>query len=286
MNSDFSVEKVAPACGAIVKGADLARIDDSDFDRLREIWLEHLVLFFPDQHHMTAEAHRDLAQRFGQLEIHPHAEKVSEALPEICLLHSERGGRADVWHSDVTYTASPPVAVLVRLVQGPEVGGDTLFSNQYLALDSLSVPIRELVSGLSALHMSTIDSDMAREFPVVRTHPSTGRDALYVNRLFTRSLPELLPGESDALLQHLFTWSEKPEFTCRWRWSPGDMVLWDNRCVLHRAINDYAEDRVLHRAMILGEAPEGPPARWEKPATPVQASSVGYEHRGKSALGR
>jgi taurine dioxygenase len=131
---------------------------------------------------------------------------------------------------------------------------------------------------------------MEREFPVVRRHPVTGRDALYVNRLFTRALNELLPGESDALLEHLFDWSEKPEFTCRWRWSPGDMVLWDNRCVLHRAINDYIDERVLHRTMILGEAPEGPAPmwkpRWNKPVPTVQASSVGYEHRGKGRLGR
>ena len=286
MASNLKVERLAPACGAVVTGLSLGALDEATIDQLKEIWLEHLVLFFPEQYSMEPEVHREVALRFGELEIHPHAEKFSEALPEVCVLNSQRGGRADVWHSDVTYTRSPPIGVLVRFVQGPTVGGDTLWSNQYLAFESLSVPIRELVSGLSALHISTIDPDMSREYPVVRTHPSTGRNALYVNRLFTRALTELLPGESDALLNHLFEWSEKPEFTCRWRWSPGDMVLWDNRCVLHRAINDYADERILHRTMILGEEPQGPKPRWAKPAPTVDSSSVGYENRGKGPRGR
>lgn len=286
MAHGLTIEKLAPACGAVVTGVDLGQLDDATFEKIEEAWLEHLVLFFPDQHSMTPEAHRDLALRFGPLEIHPHAEKYSEELPEVCLLHSERGGRADVWHSDVTYTESPPVAVMVRYVVGPSIGGDTLWSNQYLAYESLSEPIRELCEGLSALHMSTIDSAMAREFPAVRVHPVTGRKALFVNRLFTRAFTQLLPGESEALLQHLLDWSERPELTCRWRWSPGDMAIWDNRAVLHRAINDYADERILHRTMILGDPPVGAPARWSKPEPGVAASSVGYDYRGKGPLGR
>jgi taurine dioxygenase len=286
MSMNLRVEALTPACGAVVTGASLAKLDYAGFELIREAWFEHIVLFFPEQHDMTPEAHREVAQRFGELEIHPHAEKYSEDLPEICVLHSERGGRADVWHADVTYTESPPVAVMVRYVEGPSLGGDTLWSNQYLAYESLSDPIREILDGVTALHMSTIDADLAREFPAVRIHPVTGRKALYVNRLFTRALSQLLPEESEALLQHLFTWSEKPEFTCRWRWSPGDMALWDNRCVLHRAINDYADERILHRAMILGEPPMGAAPRWDKPVPGIQASSVGYAYRGKGPLGR
>lgn len=286
MATNLKVERLTPSCGAIVTGLDLAELDDSAFDQLMEIWLEHMVLLFPGQHSMTPEAHRDVARRFGELDIHPHAEKFSDELPEVCVLNSERAARADVWHADVTYTPSPPVAVLVRFVEGPPVGGDTLWSNQYLALEGLSDPMRDFISGLTALHMSTIDYDMTREFPIVRTHPLTGRDALYVNRLFTRAISELLPGESTALLNHLLEWSEKPEFTCRWRWSPGDMGIWDNRCVLHRAVNDYTEERTLHRVMILGEEPAGPKSRWQKPAPPQAASSVGYEYRGKGPLGR
>ena len=286
MTDHLKIEKLAPACGAIVTGVNLAKLDDTTFDRIQEAWYEHIALFFPDQHDMVPEAHREVALRFGDLEIHPHAEKYSSELPEVCVLHSERGGRADVWHADVTYTDSPPVAVMVRFVQGPSVGGDTLWSNQYLAYESLSDPIRELLDGVTALHMSTIDAELSREFPAVRIHPVTGRKALYVNRLFTRALVQLLPEESEALLQHLFTWSEKPEFTCRWRWSPGDMALWDNRCVLHRAINDYDDARILHRTMILGDPPMGSTPRWDKPVPTIQASSVGYAYRGKGALGR
>ncbi len=286
MTSSLQIQRLAPACGAVVSGVDLGRLDEATFEKIQEAWYEHLVLFFPDQHDMTPEAHRDFALRFGPLEIHPHAEKYSEALPEVCLLHSERGGRADVWHTDVTYTESPPVAVAVRYVQGPSIGGDTLWSNQYLAYETLSEPVRELLEGLTALHMSTIDPELAREFPAVRIHPVTGRKALYVNRLFTRSLVQLLPGESEALLSHLLEWSEQPELTCRWQWSPGDMAIWDNRCVLHRAINDYSEERILHRTMILGDPPRGAEPRWSTPVPAVAASSVGYAYRGKGPLGR
>jgi len=286
MTADLKIEKLAPACGAIVTGVDLAKLDDRTFEEIKQAWYEHIVLFFPDQHHVGPEAHREVALRFGELEIHPHAEKYSDELPEVCVLHSQRGARADVWHADVTYTDSPPVAVLVRHVQGPSIGGDTLWSNQYLAYESLSDPLREILDGMTALHMSTIDPDLAREFPAVRIHPETGRKALYLNRLFTRALVQMLPGESEALLQHLFTWSEKPEFTCRWRWSPGDMAIWDNRCVLHRAINDYDDERVLHRTMILGDPPMGSAPKWDTPVPTVEASSVGYDYRGKGPLGR
>ena len=284
--TDLQIERLSPACGAVVSGVDLHNLDDATFEKIQEAWFQHLVLFFPGQHDMTPEAHRDLAQRFGPLQIHPHAEKLREDLPEVCLLHSERGGRADVWHTDVTYTESPPVGVMVRFVEGPALGGDTLWSNQYLAFETLSDPIRELLEGVTALHMSTIDPDLHREYPAVRVHPVTGRKALFVNRLFTRALVQLLPGESEALLQHLLDWSEQPELTCRWRWSPGDMAIWDNRCVLHRAINDYEQTRILHRTMILGDPPTGAPARWKTPEPGVAASSVGYAYRGKGPLGR
>ena len=285
MSSKLQISRLSAACGAVVTGVDLADLDDVAFRAIEEAWYEHLVLFFPGQH-IDPERHRDLARRFGPLEVHPHARPYREDLPELTELHSERGGRADVWHTDVTYTPSPPIGVMVSFIKGPEVGGDTMWSNQYLAFESLSEPMRELLEGMSALHMSTIDQAMNHEHPAVRVHPATGRKALYLNRLFTRGLRQLLPGESGALLDHLLTWSERPEFTCRWSWSPGDIVLWDNRCTLHHAINDYVEERALHRVMILGDPPVGPGPRWGRPEPGTAASSVGYEYRGRDTLGR
>jgi taurine dioxygenase len=285
MPGNLQIARVSAACGAVVRGVDLRDVDDATFDEIQRAWHEHLVLFFPNQD-IDPEDHRNLARRFGPLETHPHAAGFSEALPDLTVLHSDRGGRADVWHTDVTYTPAPPIGVLVRFIKGPEIGGDTMWSNQYLAFASLSDPMRELLEGLSALHMSTIDQSINHEHPVVRVHPATGRKSLYVNRLFTRGLRQLLPGESGALLEHLLTWCERPEFTCRWRWTPGDVVLWDNRCTLHHAINDYTAERVLHRAMILGDPPVGPAPRWEIPVPTVAASSVGYEYRGRDPRGR
>lgn len=281
----LDVTPVSAACGAVVRGVDLRSLDDATFAELLDAWHRHLVLFFPDQE-LDPVSQRDLARRFGPLEIHPHADKFSDELPEVCILHSDKGGRADVWHTDVTYTPSPPIAVMVRYVTGPEVGGDTMWSNQYLAYESLSEPVRELLEGVSALHMSTIDTGINHEHPAIRVHPATGQRSLYLNRLFTRSLRQLLPGESSALLAHLLAWAERPEFTCRWSWSPGDVVLWDNRCTLHFAINDYDAERILHRTMILGDPPEGPGPRWEQPAIGAAASSIGYEYRGTDPRGR
>lgn len=281
----IQIEPVSPACGAVVRGVDLRRVDDATFEAIQQAWYEHLVLFFPDQD-LDPQSQRDFAMRFGPLELHPHAEIYSDDLPELCVLHSDRGGRADVWHTDVTYTPSPPIGVLVRYVTGPRLGGDTMWSNQYRVYEALSEPIRELLGGLSALHMSTIDTSIHHEHPAIRVHPVTGRTSLYLNRLFTRSLRQLLPGESAALLQHLLSWSERPEFTCRWSWSQGDVVLWDNRCTLHYAINDYADERILYRAMILGDPPVGPAPRWEQPVPAFAASSVGYEYRGMDPRGR
>ncbi len=272
MSDSIRIEPVSAAGGAVVHGVDLAAVDDAALAVIRKAWIEHLVLFFRGQD-FTPEAHRSFARRFGPLEIHPHAAPIDPAFPEVCLLHSERGGRADIWHTDVTYTDSPPIAAIVRYVSGPAVGGDTLFANMYLALEKLSVPMREFLEGLSALHASTIDAGLCHEHPVIRVHPETDRRSLFVNRLFTRSLCQLNPGESGALLAYLYDWCERPEFSVRWSWRPGDVAMWDNRCTQHYAINDYDSERVLHRCIVLGDPPDGPAPRWEVPEPPSSESS-------------
>ena len=248
-----NIEPVAGTIGATVTGLDLRTVDDAMFSTLLAAWYEHLVLFFPGQH-LLPEQHRDFARRFGDLEVHPLTEKLEDA-PEVTLLHSERGGRADVWHTDVTFTENPPIAAVLQQVVGPSVGGDTMWTNQYAAFETLSGPMREFLDGLTAVHTAWSQGrpELRAERPVVLTHPVTGRRALAVNRLFTRRIPQLTPSESDALLGHLFDWGDRPEFSVRWSWHPGDIVIWDNRCTRHYAIGDYDEERVMHRVTVLGD---------------------------------
>lgn len=249
----MTIERRAGSIGAAITGVDLRSLDDDSFAALVDAWYEHLVLFFPGQH-LTPSEHRDLASRFGTIEVHPLTEKL-DGVPEVTLLHSDRGGRADVWHTDVTFNADPPIAALLQQVSGPAVGGDTMWANQYLAYETLSAPMRSFLEGLTAIHTSWSQGrdDLRAERPVIIEHPETGRRALAVNRLFTKRIPQLSPGESDALLGHLFEWGDQPEFTVRWQWSPGDLALWDNRCTRHYAIGDYDEERIMHRVTVLGD---------------------------------
>ncbi|CAB4616052.1 unannotated protein [freshwater metagenome] len=247
-----TITPVAGALGASVTGVDLRSIDSVTVDLIHDAWMRHLVLFFPSQG-LSPTEQRDFAHKFGELEVHPLTEKL-EGTPEVTLLHSERGGRADVWHTDVTFSDAPPIATVLQNVRGPVVGGDTMWSNQYVAFESMSGPMRSFLEGLTAVHTAWPQGhpELRAERPLVIRHPVTGRQALAVNRLFTVRIPQLEQGESDALLGHLFAWGERPELTCRWHWSPGDVVMWDNRCTRHYAIGDYDEERVMHRVTVLG----------------------------------
>jgi taurine dioxygenase len=171
---------------------------------------------------------------------------------------------ADTWHTDVTFSPTPPLASVLLMARLPRVGGDTIWTNQYLAYESLSPPLRELLSGLSAVHHAAPMGrpDIAARHPVVRIHPETGRRSLYVNRGFTSHIVEVSRAESDTLLEHLFRWSEQPRFQCRYRWTEGTVALWDNRCTQHYGVADYTERRVLHRVTVLGDHPVGDDPRW------------------------
>ena len=249
----MNIEPLAGTIGASVSELDLRDLTDTDATQLRDAWLQHLVLFFPGQQ-LSASEQRDFAQRFGTLEVHPLTEKL-EGTPEVTVLHSERGGRADVWHSDVTFNESPPIAAVLQQISGPESGGDTMWANQYEAFTAMSPAMQDFLRGLTAIHTAWPQGhpEMKAERPVVLRHPETGREALAVNRLFTTRIPQLEQSESDSLLTHLFLWGEKLEFTCRWSWSPGDLAIWDNRCTRHYAIGDYETERIMHRVTVLGD---------------------------------
>ena len=252
----ISVERCSGELGAVVRDLDVRDLDDATFAEVLQAWSEHLVLFFPGQH-LSPTEQRDFAARFGPLEQHPLTEKFDDT-PEITVLHSDRGGRADVWHTDVTFSEHPPIAAVLQQISGPEVGGDTMWTNQYLAFERLSAPLRSLLEGLTAVHSAWPQGrpDLTAERPVVITHPVTGRKALAVNRQFTIRIPQLEKGASDALLGHLFDAGDQPDLSVRWRWTPGDVVIWDNRCTRHYAIGDYECERVMHRVTVLGDYAE------------------------------
>ncbi|GAA2361101.1 TauD/TfdA family dioxygenase [Streptomyces cuspidosporus] len=261
----LTVTPVSGALGAEIRGVDLTDLTDDLFERVHELLLEHLVVFFPDQAHLTPEAHIALGRRLGEVEVHPFLPKV-EGHPEIVVLDADQGAKADEWHIDVTFRPNPPVASILHLITCPEAGGDTMWSNQYLAYETLSEPLRDLLDGLTAVHvLNTPQTGEHRaEHPVVRVHPETGRRSLYVTRMWTSHIPQLSRPESDAILQHLFDHSESPRFNCRYRWRPGAVALWDNRATQHLAVNDYTGPRRGQRVTVLGDEPTGDAPRWKE----------------------
>lgn len=258
---------ISGALGAEVRGLDLETIDEEGFAELLELLRAHLVVFLPDQH-LSPDAHRDLGRRFGEIEIHPFIAKLDEAHPEIVLLESDRGMIADVWHTDVTFSDSPPKFSILNVLKAPPVGGDTMWSNQHLVFESLSAPMQELLLGLTALHTAEVfgQPDVTAEHPVVRRHPDTGRPSLFVNRQFTKRILELSAGESDALLRHLWDVSEQPQFNCRYSWTEGTIGIWDNRATQHYVVNDFDGPRAISRVTVTGDDPQpaGEVGRWER----------------------
>ncbi len=163
------------------------------------------------------------------------------------------------WHTDVTFSPTPPMASILRMERCATRGGDTIFTNQHLAYEQLSPAIRALVDGLTAIHSAALYGhyEIQAEHPMVRVHPETGRRSLFVNRGFTSYCPQLRPGESDALLEHLYSWSEQPRFQCRYQWQHGAIGIWDNRCTQHYAVPDYDSQRTIQRVTVLGDRPRG-----------------------------
>jgi taurine dioxygenase len=157
------------------------------------------------------------------------------------------------------------MASILQMVMNPPRGGDTIFTNQYLAYETLSDPLRDLLGGLTAVHHAAPfgHPEQQATHPVVRTHPDTGRKSLFVNRTFTSHVVELRRTESDALLDYLYTWSEQPAFQCRYQWDEGTIGIWDNRCTQHYAVPDYDDRRIIERVTVIGDTPVGGTARWE-----------------------
>ena len=262
---------LTPVIGAEVFGVDLAQpLDDATFAWLHDAWMTHLVLFFRDQP-LTFDRHKALGRRFGELHIHPAAPRGAEH-PEILVVHGDDKVEfvaGSLWHSDVSCDVLPPMGSILRIEQVPPAGGDTLFANMYAAYEGLSDRMHRMLCGLTARHegeqyyrgrygATTLrDTDYpSAEHPVVRTHPVTGKPALYVNEGFTTRITELPIAESDALLAFLFRHCAQPDYQCRFRWQANSIAMWDNRCAQHLAVWDYyPETRHGYRVTIAGDAP-------------------------------
>jgi taurine dioxygenase len=273
----IEVRPIAGALGAEISGVDLAgELDEATVAAIRRAWLDHLVIFFRDQP-LPPARFVELARRFGQPVEYPFVRGI-EGFPEITpvvKLEHERVNFGGIWHSDTTYLEVPPMGTLLVAREVPSHGGDTLFANMYLAYESLSETLRGVLDGLTGVS-SSAKADVSRtredrirdnaradakkeymaEHPVVRTHPETGRKALYVNVAHTARFAGMTEEESQPLLDFLFRHQVRPEFTCRFSWRPGSIAFWDNRCAQHNPVNDYhGQRRVMHRVTLAGDRP-------------------------------
>ncbi len=268
----IELKRVTPNCGAEVHGMDLSMpLDDQTVETLKTALAEHCVLFFRDQK-MTPQQQKTLGLHFGELHLHPAWPRLVEGHPEVMEIYSDENTKriaGEDWHSDVSCDGEPPLGTILQMLEVPPVGGDTLFANMVAVFDSLSASMQRFLEGMTAVHDGEFvyrgryegaieegKSYPQSEHPVVRTHPTSGRGALFVNRIFTTRIVQLEKRESDAVLQMLFKQVEQPEFQCRFQWQPGSVAFWDNRCAQHHALWDYYPNRRRGlRVTIKGDVP-------------------------------
>jgi taurine dioxygenase len=262
---------LSPAIGAELIGADLSNFDDTLVSEVRAALLKYQVVFFRDQHDLTREKHIKFASRFGELEIHPATPK-DQPDPEVLrIAHGPNSkGQENNWHSDVTWRAEPSLGSILRAIELPEIGGDTLFSNMVRAYEDLDEDLKERLCGMTAMHdiarvfarrlkkdaSSLHEKFPPQEHPVIRTHPETGERGLYVNIAFTDHIVGMDREESDELLAFLYRRAWLPEYQCRFRWEPGSLAFWDNRACQHYAASDYFPHvRIMERVTVAGDRP-------------------------------
>lgn len=272
----IGVQPIAGALGAEISGVDLAAsLDDATVAEIRRAWLEHLVVFFRDQTLPPAEF-LAFAKRIGEPVEYPFVKGI-DGFPEIITvskLPDETVNFGGIWHSDTVYLDRPPMGTMLVAREIPPYGGDTLYANMYAAYEALSPGMQQMLDGLRAVNSSALadvsktredrirdtgthdDREYVAEHPVVRTHPETGRKALYVNVAHTARFVDMTEEESRPLLRFLFEHAVRPEFTCRFQWRVGSLALWDNRCAMHNPINDYhGFTRTMHRITLAGDVP-------------------------------
>ena len=273
----MKVTRSSGALGAEISGIDLAADHaPATVGELRRLWLEHLVLFFHDQD-LAPDRFLALARSFGEPMDYPFLKGLDD-FPQITIvakLEHETVNFGGIWHSDTTYLPAPPSATMLLAREVPRHGGDTLFANQYLAYETLPPQLKRRIDGLKGVSTSAkADTTRSREdrvrdsgrhgvteefhavHPAVRTHPETGRKALYVNPAHTARFDGMSEEASAPLLAELFAHQVEPQFRCRFAWRAGSLALWDNRCTLHNPVNDYpGYRRVMHRITLKGDVP-------------------------------
>jgi taurine dioxygenase len=279
----LTVEPVAGALGAIVTGIDLTRVREADeLEGLRRALADHLVVFLPEQDLSLDDLER-VTDLLGGRDVTPFVEPLEDRPYVIRVIKepSDALNFANAWHSDLSYRTEPPAYTLLHAWDVPDHGGDTVWSNQYLAYETLSGGLRTTVEGLRAVHSAgmaygtgglldqfkdfssmaiapSADAFAERVHPAVTVHPVTTRPALYVNPVYTTRFEGWTKEESQALLAHLHRHSINENFTCRLRWSVKTLAIWDNRCTMHNALNDYSGmRREMYRTSVKGAAPAG-----------------------------
>lgn len=251
--AELDIRPIAGLLGAEVHGLDAESIDEGVAAQLQKALSDHLVLALPGLN-PSLRGLRDIGALFGTVDPVPYLDSVDPDVPEVISLDNLYQVKADLWHTDATFLEQPPAIALLHMVQCPPHGGDTMFIDCHAVYDSLSPAMQEFLAGLTCIH-DDARGDKKAEHPVVRTHPDTGRPALFVNKQFSRRIPQLSRPESQMLLSYLFRWQEQVQFSARWRWSPGDVVMWDERATLHIMVNDTDGRRELRRASVLGDRP-------------------------------
>lgn len=260
----MQISRMSAPLGAVVEEVDVTAVDDEQWQKLNQLLCQHHVLVFPDQR-LTPQQQVDFASRWGELVPFPYGGL--QDYPNIIELRN-RGKSKDVnqhWHSDMTYNPCPPKLTMLYALQAPAIGGETAFANQQLAYNELGKGMRSFLDGLSAQHSARglarlygQNEDEAPEaiHPVVRTHDESGDKALYVCRAFTTHFCDWSRAESKPVLDYLFEHAVRPEYQARHQWRAGDLVIWDNRSVLHYAVHDHGDDpRIIHRCQVQGSAP-------------------------------
>ena len=277
----LDVEPIAGALGAEISGVDLSReLSNQTYDEIHQAFLDHLVIFFRDQT-LTPQQQLAFGRRFGPPAVYPFVEGLPEApeIFEILKVETDERNFGGAWHSDTSYQQRPPLGTMLYAHEVPTAGGDTMFANTYLAYETLSDGLKATLDGLTAINSAALADkggranllkantamshtqldqadDLEAEHPVIRTHPETGRKSLYVNGIHTTRFKDWTVEESKPLLGYLSQHVTRPEFTCRFRWEPGSLAFWDNRCTQHFAVNDYTgARRRMHRLTIEGERP-------------------------------
>jgi len=282
MFQDYRKIDVVPMTGAIgaeIFGVDLSKpLADDVFEEIHRAFLDHLVIFFRDQE-ITPDQQKAFARRFGELHIHPYTAPIKghREVIEIVKEPDENINWGDGWHTDLVVEEELPMGSILYAKEIPAYGGDTSFSNMYLAYETLSEPMKTIVDGLTSVFKGALNgytsfrsmttlpnaAPLSAEHPLVHTHPETGKKSLLLHRKNLKHFKGMSESESKPILDHLFSHAENPNFACRFRWQKGSIAMWDNRCTQHRVTADYfwkergyePSRRRMHRVTVRGHVP-------------------------------